>query len=274
MNSEIKYNRLKQILSEIGGVVIGFSGGVDSTFLLKTAVDVLKDRAVGLIAASPVYPDREIQTAVQLGNSIGARIRTIHINLLSDAQYVENPVNRCFFCKHTLYREMMRIAEEEGLPYIADGTNVDDESDYRPGAEAQKYYNVRTPLKEAGLHKEEIRLLSQQVGLSTFNKVSNVCLASRIPYGSEITAEKLRMVEEAERFLQECGFSPVRVRHYGTLARIEVGADKLNAIIHKEMREAIIKKCKEIGFIYVTVDLECFRSGSMNEVLQTKKNTI
>jgi len=255
----------------MGGVVIGFSGGVDSTLLLKVAFDVLGTRAVGVIAVSPVYPQYEIQNALQFGKKIGVQIRALSINHLADRDFIANPENRCFFCKCLLYQKMQNIADEEELPYIADGTNRDDERDYRPGHKAQTLFTVRTPLREANLSKDEIRMLSQQLGLSTFDKPSYACLASRIPYGSSITQEKLAMIAKAEEFLQECGFKTVRIRYYETLARIEVGRNEFPFIFNDAMREKIIKALKEIGFIYITVDLEGFRSGSMNEVLRNRK---
>lgn len=267
MNLDEKYKKLQNILRKIGGVVIGFSGGVDSTLLLKVAADVLHDKALGLIATSNSFPERELKEAKRLGEQIGARIRIVQTEEDSNPQYINNPVNRCFFCRTELFSKMADVAKKEGLQFLADGTNIDDISDYRPGATARAKYSVRSPLREAGLRKDEIRALSRRLGLPTYDKPALACLASRIPYGSKITPEKLRMVDLAENYLMELGFKTVRVRHYDTTARIELDADEFAKIMDKTIREKIVRRFKDIGYIYITLDLEGFRSGSMNEVL-------
>jgi len=267
MNLDEKYKKLQNILRKMGGVVIGFSGGVDSTLLLKVAADVLHDKALGLIATSNSFPERELEEAKRLGEQIGARIRIVQTEEDSNPQYLSNPVNRCFFCRTELFSKMADVAKEEGLQFLADGTNIDDISDYRPGATAREKYSVRSPLREAGLRKDEIRALSRRLGLPTYDKPALACLASRIPYGSKITPEKLRMIDLAENYLMALGFKTVRVRHYDTTARIELDADEFAKIMDESIRGKIVHRFKEIGYIYITLDLEGFRSGSMNEVL-------
>ena len=267
MNLDGKYKKLQNILREMGGVVIGFSGGVDSTLLLKVAADVLHEKALGLVATSNSFPERELEEAKRLGEQIGARIRIVQTEEDSNPQYLDNPVNRCFFCREELFGKMSDIAKEEGLTFLADGANVDDTGDYRPGEAAREKYSVRSPLREAGLHKNEIRTLSRRLGLPTYDKPALACLATRIPYGSKITPEKLRMIDLAENYLTDLGFNTVRVRHYDTTARIELDTHEFSKMMDETIRKKIVRKLKEIGYIYVTLDLEGFRSGSMNEVL-------
>ena len=211
---------------------------------------------------------------MRLGKEIGAHIRVIKSDEESNPQFINNPLNRCYFCRSELFGKMEEIANKEGLNHIADGANIDDESDYRPGTIAQKKYSVRSPLKEAGLHKNEIRILSKKLGLSTFDKPAFACLASRIPYGSKITPANLSMVDQAENYLMKLDFKIVRVRHYDKTARIEIGTEELERILDTALRKKIVKKFKDIGYIYVTIDLEGFRSGSMNDVLNEHKETI
>ena len=267
MDLDEKYKKLQNILREMGGVVIGFSGGVDSTLLLKAAVDILGEKALGLIAVSNSFPERELTAAKKLGEQIGARIRVIQTEEHSNPQYLNNPVNRCYFCRTELFGKMAGVAEEEGVTFLADGANVDDISDYRPGETAREKFSVRSPLREAGLRKGEIRALSRRLGLPTYDKPSLACLASRIPYGSRITPEKLRMIDLAENYFTDLGFNTVRVRHYDMTARIELDTNEFTKMMDETIRKKIVRKLKEIGYIYVTLDLEGFRSGSMNEVL-------
>ena len=271
MNLDEKYEKLKDILHDMESTAIGFSGGVDSTLLLKVATDILDDKAQGIIASSFSLPERELDDAIRLGREIGAHVRVITSDEESNPQFVNNPLNRCYFCRSELFSKMVEIADNEGLNYIADGANIDDDSDYRPGKIAQKKYSVRSPLREAGLHKNEIRTLSKKLGLSTFDKPAYACLASRIPYGSKITPENLSIVDQAENYLMKLDFKTVRVRHYEKTARIEVGIEELERILDTVLREKIVKKFKNIGYVYVTVDLEGFRSGSMNDVLNGNK---
>jgi uncharacterized protein len=267
MTIDEKYDNLQEILRKMGGVVIGFSGGVDSTFLLKVATNVLKEKAIGVIATSSTYPERELKESKLLAEQMGACSKIIETEEDKNPKFLNNPTDRCYHCKTELFTKLKAVAEEEGIPYVADGSNKDDEADFRPGMIALNELSVRSPLREADLTKDEIRDLSKRLGLSTFNKPSFACLSSRFPYGDKITIEKLQMVGAAEEFLRDTGFRTVRVRHYDNLARIELGSDEINKIFEPETRGKIIRKFKDIGYIYVTIDLEGFRSGSMNEPL-------
>ncbi|MFC1556261.1 ATP-dependent sacrificial sulfur transferase LarE [candidate division KSB1 bacterium] len=274
MSFEDKFETLKNILREMGGVVIGYSGGVDSTFLLKTAVEVINDNALGVIARSATYPEHEYKEAVELAREMGARIRVIQTEEDKNPKFTENPVNRCYFCKSELFSKLKIIAQEEDIPFIADGSNIDDIGDFRPGLNAVNEFSVRSPLKEAGLNKNEIRELSKRLGLKTHDKPSFACLSSRFPYGMSITPDNLSKVDRAESYLRELGFKAVRVRHYEHTARIEFGANELERVTELSFREKIVRKFKQIGYIYVTVDLEGFRSGSMNEILSENEKQI
>jgi len=275
MTIEQKYEKLKNIFHEMGGVVIGFSGGVDSTLLLKVATDVLGGKVVGVVGTSTTYPRREFEEAKQLAKDIGARIEIIKTEEDKNPKFISNPPDRCYFCKTELFTRITSIAQREGMPFVADGSNVDDENDFRPGMKALRELAVRSPLREAGMTKKDVRELSKMLGLPTHDKPSYACLSSRFPYGSSITAEKLIMVESAENFMRDLGFQTVRVRHYEDTARIEMGINEMPRVIEDAIRKKIIEKFKEIGYIYITLDIEGFRSGSMNEVLfKGNKNRI
>lgn len=251
----------------MGGVVIGFSGGVDSTLLMKVAVDVLGDRAVAVIAVSSTLPQRELEEARRLAEHIGARSRIVHTREDANPKFLSNPPDRCYFCKIELFSKLREIAGEEDLPFIADGSNKDDDGDFRPGMKAGAEFGVRSPLREADLNKDEIRSLSRMLGLPTHDKPSFACLSSRFPYGTPITPEKLRMVDEAESFIRRLGFRTVRVRHYGATARIELDPEEMPRILDSTVRDMLINQFKELGYQYITVDLEGYRTGSMNRVL-------
>lgn len=244
-------------------VVIAFSGGVDSTFLLKAAAEVLPKRKIlAVTASSATYPQEELLFSKEMAKRIGVRHKIIFTDELRDARFISNPVNRCYFCKSELFCRLKRLAEKEGLKYVADASNLSDKSDLRPGALAKKEQGIRSPLEEAGLTKEDIRSLSRKAGLCTWNKPALACLASRIPYGTKITPQLLKRVNQAECFLTKNGFRQVRVRDYGKFARIEVLKKELPQII--SMHERIVDKFKKLGYNYITVDLEGYRTGSMN----------
>ncbi|MFW5699316.1 MAG: ATP-dependent sacrificial sulfur transferase LarE [Bacteroidota bacterium] len=272
MTTEEKYNKLKDILREMGHVIVAYSGGVDSAFLLKVAVDVLGEKAYGVLAVSPTYPSREYDQAKKLADSMGAKLRVITTNEIENQDFVENPVNRCYFCKSELFTEITKIAKRENLKNMVDGSNFDDLGDHRPGKQALKELDVRSPLQEAGLTKDEIRQLSQSLGLPTWKKEALACLSSRFPYGEKIDATKLKMVDEAENFLRDLGFRNLRARHQKTTIKIEVDPDDIAKFFHDEIRKKVVTKMKEIGYTYVTVDLEGYRSGSMNEGINKNSN--
>jgi uncharacterized protein len=263
-----KYDRLRELLADMGGVVLAYSGGVDSTLLLSVAHEVLADKALAVTAFSETYPTREGEAALGFARSLGARIVTIETSELEIENFADNPPERCFYCKSELFGKLKAVAEEHGLPFVADGSNADDLNDHRPGRQAAAELGVRSPLMESGLTKQDIRDLSRERGLPTWDKPSLACLASRFPYGDRITAEKLQQVGEAEAFLRERGFAQVRVRHHGDIARVEVEPQDVPRLMDGELRSAVIGRLRELGFTYVTVDLQGFRSGSMNEPLQ------
>jgi uncharacterized protein len=255
--------------------VVAYSGGVDSVFLAYVAHDVLGDKALAVIADSPSLPRHELEEALALGERFQFPVRVVHTHEFENPEYLANPNNRCYFCKHELFTELAPLARTEGFAVIAYGENASDIADYRPGAEAATEFQVRAPLKEAGLTKAEIRELSAQAGLPTADKPQMACLSSRIPYGEAVTTEKLGMIERAERVLRDLGFYDVRVRHHemGTgsqlqLARIEVGPDELRKFLENGMSTTVAEALKKLGYYHVTVDLQGYRRGSANEVLK------
>lgn len=263
-----KYEKLKETLRSMESVAVAYSGGVDSTFLLKVAVDELgPDRVLGVIAVSESYPARELAEARALAEEMGARIRLIHTDELSNPDYASNPADRCFHCKTELFNEIFPIAREEGLRHVLYGVNADDLGDFRPGIAAARRMGARGPLQEVGMTKNEIRLLSRELGLRTWDKPAFACLASRIPYGQRITREALRQVDVAESFIMDLGFRQVRVRHHDKIARIELPREEMPRLFVDGAAELIAAKLKEVGYLYVTLDLQGYRTGSMNEAL-------
>lgn len=262
---ESRYNKLKAILKDMGEIMVAFSGGVDSTFLIKVAYDILKDRAVAITARSSTYPEREFNEAVDFVTKHGIKHIIIDSEELDIEGFSLNPRNRCYFCKKELFSKIRQIADQQGIRYIADGSNTDDLNDYRPGMLAHGELGIRSPLKEAEMSKEDIRILSREMGLPTWDKPSFACLASRFPYGQQITKEKLGMVDRAEQYLLDIGFKQVRVRHHGEIARIEVSPAERSRFFDNNLLDEIYLEFSKIGFKYTALDLKGYRTGSMNE---------
>jgi uncharacterized protein len=262
-----KERKLEELLKGMAPAVIAFSGGVDSSYLVYKAHEVLGDQALAVLAESPSVPSHQRRMAEQVIKQIGVAFRRIHSHELEIEEYKANPANRCYFCKDELFTRLQRIAEEYPSATILDGLNADDLGDFRPGRIAGEEHRVRSPLMEAGLTKEEIRELSRIAGLPTADQPASACLASRFPYGVSITEEKLRIVDEGEEFLREMGFRIFRVRHHDHLVRLEFGAEDLKKALNPEIAQRLAIRFKRLGYKYVTIDLEGYRTGSANEVL-------
>ena len=265
-----KLNNLRKNLSEMGSILIAYSGGVDSTFLLKVAREELMDKVIAVTVKSEIHHLSEITDAKKMAQKFKVKHLFMDIGILANKEFVNNPKERCYICKKEIFNQISEMAKELHLNFVADGSNYDDLDDYRPGMKAVRELKIRSPLQEALLTKDDIRLLSKEMDLPTWNKPSNSCLATRIPYGDEITLEKLKRIEQAESFIHNLGIEQVRVRYYNKLAKIEVGEKDLLLLMEKDLKEKIIAKLKKIGFIYITLDLQGYRSGSMNEELGQK----
>lgn len=263
-----KFKYLKEILSQMEGLLIAYSGGVDSTFLLKVALDVLgKNKVLAVTANSKTYPPEELELAKERAKTLGAKHLVIETQELNNPKFTSNPLNRCYYCKEELFSTLRALARGEDLIFIADGSNFDDQKDFRPGREAALKFGIRSPLKEASLTKKDIRRISRSLNLPTWNKPSQACLSSRFPYKVKITEENLIKVYEAEKYLHSLGIRQLRVRHHSEIARIEVEKEELPKFFRNGLEEKVARKFKDLGYTYITLDLEGYRSGSLNSLV-------
>jgi uncharacterized protein len=267
MRVDLKLEALQYLIGSMETVAVAFSGGVDSTFLVKVAYDILGDRAVAITVCSATYPEKELQAAVHFLETNGIEKRLVAANELDIPGFMDNPPNRCYLCKREIFGKIIAAAGEIGILDVIDGTNADDINDYRPGVQALAELGVRSPLCEVGMTKAEIRELSRKMGLGTWNKPSMACLASRFPYGEKISLEKLARVDKAEKFLLNIGFRQIRVRSHHDLARIEVPTLERHRFGDERLMDEVYQELKKLGFTYITLDLEGYRTGSMNEQL-------
>ena len=268
MSLDHKFAQLKRNLHELESVAVAFSGGVDSTFLIKVAHDVLGTRAIAVTATSSTYPQREFQEACQLAEGIGIQHVVIESEELDIEGFAQNPRDRCYYCKRELFTKVRTAAAKHGIGHVADGSNFDDLQDIRPGMQAAAELAVVSPLKECQLTKEDIRVLSRNLDLPTWQKPAFACLSSRFPYGESITSEKLAMVDQAEEYLLSLGFRQLRVRHHGEMARIEVPLQEIRRFFEEDLLQPVSQRFHIIGFTYVTLDMDGYRTGSMNEATE------
>jgi uncharacterized protein len=268
--SSAKETALHEALRQFSSVIVAYSGGVDSAFLAYAAHRALGTRALAITADSPSYPERHREIALRVARECGFAHLVIRTDEMARPEYRANHADRCYYCKHELYTHLSAIARDRGIPVIVDGANADDRGDYRPGRKAAREFGVRSPLDEVGLTKDEIRELSRRAGLPTWDEPASACLSSRIPYFSEVTDEKLRMIERAEAVLRGLGFRICRVRHHDTIARLELGRDEIARVVDPEISDTIDRELRAIGYAHVTVDLRGYRLGSLNEALRLR----
>jgi pyridinium-3,5-biscarboxylic acid mononucleotide sulfurtransferase len=258
------------LLGDLPGLIVAYSGGVDSAYLAYAATQVLGARALCVTASSPSYPERHRALALRIAGEFGLHHEIITTDETSRPEYRANPANRCYFCKHELYTHLVAIGRDRGIPVIADGSNADDRGDYRPGRQAAREFGVRSPLDEVGLTKDEIRELSREAGLPTWDEPASACLSSRIPYFTEVTEEKLRTIERAENVLRDLGFRVCRVRHHDTVARLEIGRDEMARALDPDVADVIDRELRALGYQHVTLDLRGYRLGSLNDALRLR----
>ena len=266
-----KQQILHDSVASLGSTIVAFSGGVDSTYLAWAATNILGSQALCITADSPSYSNHYRELSLRIANEFGLNHEIIKTDELDRPEYRANPVNRCYYCKHELYSVLKTISRDRGITGIVDGSNADDRSDYRPGRSAAREFGVKSPLDEADLTKVEIRELSRRVGLPTWNEPASACLSSRIPYHSEVTNEKLRMVEQAEATLHELGFRVCRVRHYGALARVEIGLDEMSRVSRQEIQKSIEQGLFNVGYQHVIIDPQGYRMGSLNKGINLRQ---
>jgi pyridinium-3,5-biscarboxylic acid mononucleotide sulfurtransferase len=269
--TQVKYEHLQTILRDMESVLVAYSGGVDSALLLKVAHDVLGTRAMGAIASSPAYAAEETEEALAVAEQMGIPVITLETHELEDERYVANDFNRCYFCKTELFTQLQPLAKQYNLRHIAYGVNKDDDGDFRPGQRAAREFSVRGPLKEAGMGKREIRAVARLLGVPVWDKPAMACFSSRIPYGNKVDITTLQMIYKAEKLLRDLGFRQVRVRHHDKIARIEVERTELPRLFEDEVSRVVTDGLRKIGYVYVTVDLLGYRTGSMNESFYKKK---